>query len=171
MTTAIDCTAKLCAFRKTRDGVVASFVIHPNEVPEKLQTDPIGTSYVMVLVEVDDATGQPKEVMPNEQSQHKRPDTSPRPLPDKPAGGAKKGWDDMSPAQQAGILCNDPAFRKFMTEGTNYADDMPTVKELVCIYCDVTSRREILPSTHAEEQWDDIVDRYRTWQHEPEVVG
>lgn len=185
MTTAIDCTAKLCAFRKTRDGVVASFVIHPNEVPDKLQTDPIGTSYVMALVEVDDATGQPKEVMP---ADTKSPDTSPRPLPkathrdwrtgtdvEAKAGGAKKGWDELSPAQQAGIWCADPLFQAFLC--STYTAELwrenreDRAADLVRELCGVKSRADIAPGTSAWLKWRDLASHYRTWQREPEVIG
>lgn len=163
MTTAIDCTAKLCAFRKTRDGVVASFVIHPNEVPEKLQTDPIGTSYVMALVEVDDATGQPKGGDVDHKGQSKsapsnlgRDNTSPRPLPDKPAGGAK------SYAQEAGRLCADTRFRSFLGEKFNIGDVLTEYGATIQIYqlCNVSTRRDIIEGTYAADQFNKLVAEY-----------
>lgn len=168
---AMNCTVKLIGYRKSRtDGMVVSFSIHPNEVPDKLQTDPIGTSYMMALVEVDDGTGQPKEVMPTE-SKSKRTDTAPRPLTDKPAGGAHKSWDELSPAQQAGILCADQAFITFLNEKYGGIQNKDDATDLVHRYCAVGSRRDLGGNAAALEQWRHLVSRYRTWQHEPELVG
>lgn len=51
---AINCEAKLYAFRKTRDGTVVSFVLHPQEVPNDLATANIGARFVLAMVELDD---------------------------------------------------------------------------------------------------------------------
>lgn len=58
---AVHCEARKIAFRQTKDGVVISFVLHPDEVPNSLATAALGTRYVLALVELnDDET--PKEV-------------------------------------------------------------------------------------------------------------
>ncbi len=51
---ALNCEAKLYAFRKTRDGTIVSFVVHPQEVPEKLATADIGARFVLAMVEIGD---------------------------------------------------------------------------------------------------------------------
>lgn len=51
---AINAEVKLYAFRKTRDGTIISFVVHPQEVPDKLSTADIGARFVMALVEIGD---------------------------------------------------------------------------------------------------------------------
>jgi len=54
------CEAKKHAYRQTQDGVVVSFVLHPNEVPEGLATAALGTRYMLAVVEIGDDE-QPKK--------------------------------------------------------------------------------------------------------------
>src|SRR3990167_6715521 len=86
---ALHCEAKKHAYRQTQDGVVVSFVLHPQEVPAGLATAPLGTRYMLALAEIGNDE-QPIE----------------RPAPEKP----------HSYAQRAGILCNEPAFWRFLNE-------------------------------------------------------
>jgi len=51
---AMNCEAKLYAFRKTREGTVVSFVIHPQEIPEGLATADIGARIMLAMVEIGD---------------------------------------------------------------------------------------------------------------------
>lgn len=54
------CEAKKHAYRQTQDGVVVSFVLHPNDLPDGLATAPLGTRYMLALVEIGDDE-QPKK--------------------------------------------------------------------------------------------------------------
>jgi hypothetical protein len=60
---------KLHGFRRTQDGVVVSFVLHPAEVPQALALDPLGTRYMLALAAIGDdeePIPQPgKEVVPD----------------------------------------------------------------------------------------------------------
>lgn len=51
---AMNCEAKLYAFRKTKDGTVVSFVLHPTEMPDGLAIAEIGARFVLAMVEVGD---------------------------------------------------------------------------------------------------------------------
>lgn len=86
-------------------------------------------------------------------------------------GGAhtKKSWPDMAPAQQAGILCADPAFAKFMEIQYGTLPEGGCA-ERVRIECHVGSRGDIKPGTRAAEIWSEIVSEYRTWMREPQVI-
>ncbi len=168
---ALNCEAKKHAYRQTQDGVVVSFVLHPQEVPEGLATAPLGTRYVLAMVELNDQD-EPKEVMPNtgkQQSasaqQHKTVPASDSTTP----AWARKSWDDMPASQQAGILCDDPSFRKFLGENWPEYDGSNAVG-IVYILCDIRSRTEILPGTRAEKRWQRLVADYRTWQLAASVV-
>ncbi len=48
----IEC--KKHAYRQTQDGVVISFVVHPNDVTPDLASAPLGTRYTMLLLELTD---------------------------------------------------------------------------------------------------------------------
>ncbi len=63
---ATNCEVKLHGFRRTADGVVVSFVVHPAEVPNALALDPLGTRYMLALAAIgDDETPiPPKDTAP-----------------------------------------------------------------------------------------------------------
>lgn len=95
--------------------------------------------------------------------------TPPAPAPDQPARA--KSWHDMSPAQQAGMLCAYPAFINFLRAEYNSsiisnADAAVHVRSL----CGVDSRADIDKSSAAQMRWRNLVSQYRAWMKEPEVV-
>jgi len=168
---ALSCEAKKHAYRQTQDGVVVSFVLHPQEVPDGLAISPLGTRYSLVVVEIGDDE-QPRGGDPGADRIEKTP--GPAASPDR----ARKSWDEMSPAQQAGVLCADASFQKFLKETYTHAwsnafSEEPEYKAswLVRGFCSVTSRRELSTDPGARALWTDLVGHYRTWQREPEVVG
>lgn len=88
--------------------------------------------------------------------------------PPKPEGKAPRSFHDMTPAQQAGMLCADEVFAKFMRETGNVKSE--NVADTVRALCGVTSRSDIKPGTEAARRWASIVSDYRAWQHEPEFL-
>lgn len=88
------------------------------------------------------------------------------------AGGAhSKSWHEMTPAQQAGLLCNDPAFANFLRGAfpalwTGAADCAVIVRKL----CQVNSRSELNLDNEAAMKWRGLVSDYRAWMRSPEVV-
>ena len=52
--TAAHCEVKLHGFRRTQDGVVVSFVVHPSEVPQCLALDPLGQRYMIGIAAIGD---------------------------------------------------------------------------------------------------------------------
>lgn len=158
---AMHCEAKKHAFRQTQDGVVVSFVLHPQDVPPSLALASLGTRYMLALVEIGD------DEQPVAGSPVSNAASSDEPAPGKPHAS----WHKPSPAQQAGILCNDPAFTKFLLE--RYPDTIrnSNASQTVRTLCGVTSRSEIQRGTKAALLWADIVADYRAWMREPEIVG
>lgn len=166
--TAVHVTAKKIAYRQTRDGNVVSFAMDPKDVPDKLATDPIGTSYMLALVEVDDATGQPKG---GQQAQVSDPTEAPR--PQTPEGGARK-----TPAQVAGYLCTLPSFHSFLLENVRWPLPIPAAfapqeewqqwaAETVRKACGVSRRRDI---TEDNEQWRKLRSDFRLYEKVAEIV-
>jgi hypothetical protein len=49
---AVHCEAKKHGYRQTQDGIVVSFVLHPEEIPDALATASLGTRYMLALVEI-----------------------------------------------------------------------------------------------------------------------
>ena len=138
----LHCEARKWSYRQTKEGVVISFLIHPNELPDGLALAPLGTRFMLAVCEIDD------------QEQ-----------PAKPKEKTPKSFHDMSPANQAGILCADEAFQKFLAETVGPTDDAAATVRLIC---GVTSRGDIKPGTESARRWASIVSDYRAWQHEPE---
>ena len=86
-----------------------------------------------------------------------------------PAEKERRAFTDMSPAQQAGMLCADRAFRLFLAE--KFDMPLPDPEEAANVirhHCKVKSRKDI---TADNAGWSDIVLAYRLWQREPEIVG
>lgn len=48
------CEVVMCAFRKTKDGTVVSFTVHPNDMPELLSNAHVGTRFMLGIVELAD---------------------------------------------------------------------------------------------------------------------
>lgn len=100
------------------------------------------------------------------------PATSSPSVPAEPvrADKERRKFDDLAPAQQAGILCGEQAFRKFLSEKfgrlwlITQNDPAAVVREI----CEVNSRAEIKPDNAL---WAALVLSYRLWQREPEFIG
>ena len=174
---ALNCEAKKHAYRQTQDGVVVSFVLHPQEIPDELALAPLGQRFILAMVALNDQD-EPKEVMPNTVSTPKAGDNRQHNKP--PASEdsatpalARRSWDEVPPAQQAGILCEKKDFQKFIAD-LMFPIINPNeihAKRLVVEHCKVASRSEIKEGTAAAELWRDLVEKYRAWQHVPEFVG
>ncbi len=51
---AAHCEARKIAYRQSKEGVVISFVLHPNEIPDSVATAALGTRFLLALVELND---------------------------------------------------------------------------------------------------------------------
>jgi hypothetical protein len=50
------------ALRKTKEGIIVSFVLHPNDLSDGLTRSPIGTRVMLAVAELtDDATQETEE--------------------------------------------------------------------------------------------------------------
>jgi hypothetical protein len=131
--------AKKHAYRQTQDGIVISFVVHPNDLSAEVATAPLGTRYMVAFAQIGD------DEQPTEQPKPERP---------------KRKFDELTCAEQAGILCADPKFQKWLGvlpdhDGEAYAAE--TVRDL----CDVTSRALIGKTGASMQKWTRLVTGYR----------
>lgn len=76
-------------------------------------------------------------------------------------------WDELGPVKQAGVLCADEAFSKFVNEVTGSETDPAN---FVRYRCGVKSRAELATNRDAAKMWQCIVADYRAWQREPEII-
>jgi phage recombination protein Bet len=79
-------------------------------------------------------------------------------------------WDALGPVKQAGVLCNEESFQKFLTEKVVPCDSADGAAKIVRGLCNVTSRAELATNAAAASKWREIVENYRAWQHEPAIV-
>ncbi len=126
------CEAKKHGYRQTQDGIVVSFVLHPNEVPDDLALAALGTRYMLALVRIgDDETPQPPKA--------KRP---------------SRPFASLPRSQQAGILCNDKTFQRWVTGRYGFTMDLNGARQFVINECKVNSRRELDVDVEAGVLWD-----------------
>jgi len=106
------------------------------------------------------------EVVPPDES-NQQTETSPRQerVPDRVK--TKTAFRDMRLSNQAGILCAEVPFQRFLAE--NFKRNISSAEDAagyVRWYCGVASRSDIRPRTPSGDRWSKLVDEYRTWMHE-----
>jgi hypothetical protein len=147
------------AYRQTKDGVVISFVVHPHDVPKGLAEAPLGSRYIVALVQVgDDAQPVPaKETAATPQ---------PEELDKRPAGAKRMDWRYLQPEAQAGIRCADPAFRVFLKEEHYPHWFKSALDAAVCVrlICGVESRSELSSNHKARVIWKQLDDQFQAWK-------
>jgi hypothetical protein len=127
------------AYRQTKEGTVISFLVHPNDISTEMATAPLGTRYMVAFAQIGD------DEQPTEQPKPERP---------------KRKFDELTCAEQAGILCADPKFQQWLgvlpdSDGEAHAAE--TVRDL----CDVTSRSLIGKTGASMQKWTRLVTNYR----------
>jgi hypothetical protein len=132
-----------------------SFTVQAVDMDERITRAPMGTRFVAVLVEIDDAE---LPVM--------RTDKDTNLVPDNPADKKKRDWRDLQPAQQAGIRCAEPAFVTFLKE--TYPEDFRALEgdaaELVRYLCGVGSRSKLNTFQAARAIWHQLDEQYQAWK-------
>jgi hypothetical protein len=161
---ALHCEMVKYAYRQTKDGVVVSFVVHPNDVPAALSISHIGARYMVALVQIGDDE-QPIPPAEKEKISDRRLTSAP-PQPDTPRqAGAKRDWRDLPPAQQAGIRCEEATFAAFLKE--QRPDDWheaPKADDCVRLICGVHSRAELGTNQKARVIWKILDTSYQAWK-------
>jgi hypothetical protein len=86
------------------------------------------------------------------------------------AGGEKQAFRDMRMANQAGMLCKEVPFQKFIAERQGYVrkEVFPETQaaDYVKKYCGVASRADIRPRCPSGERWTKLHSEYKMWMHE-----
>jgi hypothetical protein len=106
----------------------------------------------------------------------------PEPPTDTPAQSLRddrKGWRDLSYAQQAGIRCSEEAFRKFLHEKIAPDADFDScttqaaielAASIVRTHCIVQSRGDIRPNHPSGRLWRGLDEAFQVWMHHPEFA-
>lgn len=137
---ALSCEAKKHAYRQTQDGVVVSFVLHPQDIPDGLATASLGTRYLLALVEINDQEQPVKQSTPDRT------------------------------VQRAAIICTEQQFQNFLrttqpslwsgVEGDDEAKAAAVLRRL----CDVQSRKDLATNQRASAAFESLLSRYEGWR-------
>lgn len=98
----------------------------------------------------------------------------PRQEPSTPDGAkTKTAFRALGMPNQAGILCDTPAFQRFLGERFKlHTVPSPDVTaQYVRRHCNVASRKDIRPRTPSGDRWTKLVDEYWTWKHALEYAA
>jgi hypothetical protein len=75
---------------------------------------------------------------------------------------------DYSLPQRVAMVCNEPAFARFLEEQEDGTEGFITNSDQIAMrvreICHVNSRSEILPGTEAARKWDELHGKYLGWQ-------
>lgn len=163
----IQCEMVKYAYRQTKDGVVVSFVVHPNDIPAALSTSHIGARFVAVLVQIGDdelPVHQPAKEKKQNVAHIDAPATS-QSVVDKPPAGAKRDWRDLQPAQQAGIRCAEPIFVAFLQEHhTKEWHETREAAACVRFILNINSRAEINTNHKVRTAWHQLDEQFQGWK-------
>jgi hypothetical protein len=78
----------------------------------------------------------------------------------------KQRFSNMPPAQQAGILCNDPRFQKFAATRCGVPNQTfcnSAAAEFMRNCCNITSRRDLNSSQIAQERFQVLRTEFDAW--------
>jgi len=166
--------AKKHAYRQTQDGVVVSFVVHPNDVCADLAIAPLGTHYVVALAPYTEQ-GPPSSTGLEHGASIPAVGGSNPPADTTPAPKERRPFHTLPRSQQAGIACDDPAFRAWVdkqpwkTEAARLHADEVWDRErnpnkwfgvFVCDRCGVSSRRWLDAEPAAADRWDALYNEF-----------
>lgn len=134
--TAMHFEAKKHAYRQTQDGIVVSFVVHPNDMSADLAIAPLGTHYVVALAPYEEKAAEEAE-------QHPAPE--PEKVPHEPS----------KLSVQAFWMCRRRDFQEWLgVSGEDAAD--ARVKSVIRIM----SKTALDHNRDAAERWRDLLDRF-----------
>lgn len=149
--------AKKHAYRQTQDGIVVSFVIHPNDVDSAFAVAPLGTRYMVGFSEITDSpVAQPglEQAAYNRQAEGSNP-----------SGATKRKFAEMPYSQQAALRCTDAVFKEFLADEFPIAWNMNGEAPIATVrhICQVESRAEFDKSGSAALEWQKVEELYQDW--------
>ncbi len=123
------------SLKQDKTGFILTVAIHPNDVPESLLRDWVGSRYMVAMVKLDDE-GQPVE--PPE---------------------AKAGREAVA---KAGQLSKLPRFQAWLVKcGHAFEENEVAAAEAVRDVCGVQSRQELKTNAEARAKFDALVDAFQ----------
>ncbi len=136
--------------RKDGDWVEVRFHIHPDDVTPAINNSPLKTRFMVVAVPFEE--GPVNEPVTDQNSAAQELAAVQEPI--KPRHGTpKRTWDEIPPAQQSGIRCNDEEFAIWLIHRWPQQVGMDGIVGFVRNYCNIQSRAELATNPGAAEKW------------------
>lgn len=148
---ATHCEVKKDALRQNQTGDwKVTFTVA--DIPANLITAPMGTRYVMALVQIGD---DEEPVTPATETEGVAP-----------VAKERRERRSMKFAQRAGMLINDPVFWQWMTETRNYGPvpDAKTADWLLKCEVEVESKRDLDTNPDAAERYANLESRFLSYK-------
>jgi len=155
--------AKKHAYRQTQDGIVVSFVIHPNDLDAAFAVAPLGTRYMIGFAEIGD-DGKPDSAPELRTEAEKAPEDGPPSSSGAPK--ERRPFASLPLSQQAAIRCQDNDFKLFLG-ASNAEDAVHKVRE----FCGVESRSKIIDGERSGALWHDMEQQYQSWLLDQRYAG
>ena len=130
---------KKIALKQTKDGIVMSLAIHPDDLPEELMRDFVGSRYMVVMVRLGDDE---------------------RPVNREEYAGAQL-------VKLAGMLCRDGRFWEYLYEkGMLFEPNEKACVEWLTSYLNIKSRSELKTNIEAQGSLKEIYGEYKEWKND-----
>jgi transposase len=125
------------ALKQDKTGYVLTLSMHPDDIPEELLRDFVGSRYQVVMVRLNS----------NEEPMDRQEE-----------------YQGDRAVRIAGILCKDPKFWKYLySEEQIFDEDMEDATEWVRNYLNVPSRSDLKTNREAQILLDRLHREYQEW--------
>lgn len=148
---AIHFEAKLYALRKSKDGLVLSFVVHPSDIPKEIITADIGEQYIVACAPYVEKTGLDRE--------SPAPEPAVTTAPGGQAGVSKPKTEGERVLQRCAILCNEPRFQEWVALHPLHVPGH-SAADFVRSRCGITSRSQIAADPAIRQRWLNLEAKY-----------
>jgi hypothetical protein len=128
------------SLKQDKTGYVLNLSLHPDDIPEELLRDFVGSRYQVVMVRIDQ----------NEQPMDRQ-----------------ANFEGDKAVRTAGMLCKDPKFWKYLyAQEQIFDEDMEDATEWVRSYLNVQSRSDLKTNNEARILLERLNREYQAWLQE-----
>jgi hypothetical protein len=128
------------ALKQDKSGYVLTLSLHPDDIPEELLRDFVGSRYQVVMVRI----GGDEQPMDRQDE-----------------------FEGNKAIRTAGMLCKDPKFWKYLySQEQIFDEDMDDATEWVRSYLGVESRADLKTNREGQILLSKLQTEYQKWQQE-----
>lgn len=128
------------ALKQDKSGYVLTLSLHPDDIPEELLRDFVGSRYQVVMVRI----GGDEQPMDRQDE-----------------------FEGNKAIRTAGMLCKDPKFWKYLySQEQIFDEDMEDATEWVRSYLGVESRADLKTNREGQILLSKLQTEYQKWQQE-----